>query len=221
MYKGKLAYTGQLILNNDGFDKDNITKIEIKTQPTKEYKIDKEPSETKLDLNKLVVTLTSPKIGSTSQEEVTRDVPYAKFTDYGLKVSMPNDASPAVYVDVDNNKLLEITDNEKKLKVYINDNIFDETDKITVKDGVFRIENTKSIETKTEPTTKYVVGETLDLDDLVLTFTDENDNTKDFTYEDLKKLGFNFALCGEDKKPPKTDEEIQKEFEEVINPMFH
>ena len=220
MYKNKIAYTGKLIINNDGFDKDNITNITIKTQPTTYYKIDKDPSETKLDLNKLVVTLTSPKKGSTSQEEVTRDVPYAKFDDYGLKVSMPNDETPAVYSDVDNNTILNITDNEKKLKVYINDNIFVETDKITVKDGVFRIENTKSIETKTEPTTKYVVGEMLDLDDLVLTFTDENDNTKDFTYEDLKKLGFNFALCGEDKKPPKTDEEIQKEFEEVINPMF-
>ena len=220
MYKGKLAYTGQLILNNDGFDKDKINNITIKTQPTTYYKIDQDPSATKLDLNKLVVTLTSPKKGSTSQEEVTRDVPYAKFADYGLKVSMPNDENPASYTDVDNNKTLEISDNAKKLKVYKNDNVFAETDALSIKDGVFRIENTKSIETKTEPTTKYVVGETLDLDDLVLTFTDENDNTKDFTYEDLKKLGFNFALCGEDKKPPKTDEEIQKEFEEVINPMF-
>ena len=220
MYKGRIAYTGKLKLNNDGFDKENITKIEIKTQPTKKYKIEKDPSETKLDLNALVVTLTSQKIGSTSQEVVTREVSYAKFDDYGLKVSMPNDVNPPVNADVDNKTILNITDNGKTLKVYKDDNTFAETDKLVVKDGVFRIENTVSIEKETDPTTKYVVGDKPDLSKLSLKFTDNNDNSKIYTYEELKKLGFNFALCGEDKKQQKTDEQIKAGFEEKINPMF-
>ena len=219
MYKGKLAYTGKLIINNDGFDKDNITKIEIKIQPKKEYKIVEEESDTKLDLNALVVTLTSIKKDSTNQDEVTRDVPYAKFADYGLKVKMLNNAEPAVEEEVNNNTILNITDNGKTLKVY-KDNLFVETEALDIKDGVFRIENTVSIEKETDPTTKYVVGEKLDLSKLSLKFTDNNDNSKIYTYDKLKELGFNFALCGEDKKPPKTDEEIQKEFEKEINPMF-
>ena len=219
MYKGRIAYTGELKLNNDGFDKDSITKIEIKTEPTKEYKIEKDPSETKLDLNALVVTLTSPKKGSANQEEVTRDVPYAKFADYGLKVKMLNNAEPAVEEEVNNNTILNITDNGKTLKVY-KDNLFVETEALDIKDGVFRIENTESIEKETDPTTKYVLDEKLDLSKLSLKFTDNNKNTKIFTYDELKELGFNFALCGEDKKPPKTEEEIKAEFEEKINPMF-
>ena len=220
MLGNNFAYTDPLRLQNDGFDKDKITELKIKIQPRLSYKIDKDPSETKLDLNKLVVTLTSPKKGPTTGEVVTRDVPYAKFADYGLKVSMPNDANPPVYTDVDNSKILEISDNTKKLKVYKDNTTFAETDALVVKDGVFRIENTVSIEKETDPTTKYVVGEKLDLSKLTLKFTDSNKNTNIYTYDELKGLGFKFALCGEDKKPPKTDEEIKAEFEEKINPMF-
>ena len=220
MYKNKLAYTGKLILNNDGFDKDNITNIEIKNQPRKVYKIDQDPSETKLELNDLIVTLTSPKKGSTTQEVVTRDVPYAKFDDYGLKVKMLNNAEPAVEEEVNNNTTLELKDDRKTLKIYVNDNLFKETDELIVQDGVFRIENTVTIEKETDPTTRYVVGDKLDLSKLTLKFTDNNDNSKIYSYDELKELGFNFALCGEDKKPPKTDEEIKADFENAINPMF-
>lgn len=219
MLGNNFAYTDPLRLQNDGFDKDKITELKIKIQPRLSYKIDKDPSETKLDLTKLIVTLTSIKKGTTN-EKVTREVPYSRFVDYGLKVSMPNDANPPVYTDVDNSKILEISDNTKKLKVYKDNTTFAETDALVVKDGVFRIENTVSIEKETDPTTKYVVGEKLDLSKLTLKFTDSNKNTNIYTYDELKGLGFKFALCGEDKKPPKTEEEIKAEFEEKINPMF-
>ena len=88
----------------------------------------------------------------------------------------------------------------------------------------FNIATTKKIERKSNSDlkTEYKVGEKLDLSNLVLTFTDENEKTKDFTYEELKDMGFTFKLCDADYDPKaeelaKVKEEAKEEVDKLEN----
>lgn len=47
--------------------------------------------------------------------------------------------------------------------------------------------NVTEIDIKTEPTKKYLQGQKLDLSEMVLTFTYENGDVKDFTYSEIQK----------------------------------
>ena len=224
--KEYFLYTGEkLIVPNDGFDKNNITEIKVKDQPQLTYDHDDDDKLQKFDLDSLVVTLTSKstKAGETDQD-VIRDVKFADFEKYGLKLSL-KEAEDKDPVEIKKDSDVKLAYDKKKLTVSWkkddnSDPIAEETDEITVNDKVFRLENTVLINKKIDPDTSYIVGDELDLSKLVLTFTDNNKNTKDFTYEELKAMGFKFELCGEDFK---TDEEklaeAKKTAEEEANQL--
>ena len=208
---------------DDGFDKNNITEIKVKDQPQLEYehKDDKKPEKFVLDNLVVILTSKSTKTGE-EQKDVTRDVNFADFEKYGLKLSLKvaYDKDP---VEIKKDSDVKLAYDKKKLTVSWkkdenSDPITEDTNALTVNDKVFRLENTASITKKTDPDTKYIVGDKLDLSKLVLTFKDENDNEKDFTYEELKVMGFNFELCGEDFKTDeeKAAEELAKAKEEAV-----
>ena len=70
------------------FDKNNVTKMEVKTQPDLNY-VEGNATKGKLDLSKLVVTLTD-KNGN------TQDVPFSKLGDYGITANPGNGTAMTV-----------------------------------------------------------------------------------------------------------------------------
>ena len=94
------------------FNKDKITKIEIKKQPELNY-TEGENGKDELDLSKLVVTLTD-------ENGNTKEVEYKNFKDYGITTS-PSDKT----------KLTQKEHNNKKIKI-TKDKIGTETDPLKV-----------------------------------------------------------------------------------------
>lgn len=203
----KFAFTlNSLKLTNDGFNVDDFS-ISLKYEPQLEYKIYKKPSDTKLNLNDLVLTLTSDSTIKPN-EKVSRNIPYEDLKQYGIEIKMNNDV-------VDNETVLNLSDDKKTLVAY-KGTTGCEVGTLEVKDGIFREEKTKEINVKTspktQPKTKYIVGENIDLNDIVLEFTDSNGNTKDYGYQALLEKGFTFSLCGKDfvVKQPETPVEPEQ-----------
>lgn len=115
--KGKpdnFAFTTEpLKVPNDGFDVTAINKIEVSTKPKLEYKIEKEPSDTKLNLNDLVLKLTSNKINGNG-ETVSRDVEYKDLEKYGINLIIVDANTRDKDKDANNDTTLELNDNGKK-----------------------------------------------------------------------------------------------------------
>lgn len=207
----KFAFTTEpLKVPNDGFNVNAINKIEVSTPPQLDYKIDNEPSDTKLNLNDLVLTLTSDSTIEPN-EKVSRNIPYEVLKQYGIEIKIDGNA-------VDNETVLNLSDNGKKIIAY-NDNADCEVGMLVIKDGVFREEKTTKIEVKTPPKQKYIVGEDIDPSAIVLEFTDSNENTKDYDYQTLLEEGFTFSLCGKDfvvEQPEEPEKPVEPE--QPVNP---
>lgn len=112
--KGELepAKTSVLTVKAKEFDKENITKIEIKAQASKMSYTEGD----KLSLAGLVVTLTD-------NQEITKEVAFADFAEYGLTVTPANDTA------------LTVADNGKTIKIAKGD-ISVETNDLEVKSKV-------------------------------------------------------------------------------------
>ena len=203
---GNLAYTTKpLKVPNDGFSINGINKIEVSTPPQLDYKIDNEPSDTKLNLNDLVLTLTSDSTIKPNGK-VSRNIPYEDLKQYGIEIKIDGNA-------VDNETVLNLSDNDKKIIAY-KGNANCEVGTLEVKDGIFREKKTNAIEVKTPPKTQYIVGEDIDPSAIVLEFTDSNENTKDYDYQTLLDKGFTFSLCGKDyvvEEPEQPEEPVEPE----------
>ena len=202
----KFAFTTKpLKVPNDGFDVTAINKIEVSTKPKLEYKIEKEPSDTKLNLNNLVLKLTSNKINDNSKT-VSRYVQYKDLEKYGIKIKIADKI-------VGNDTILNPRDDKKTL-VAFKDGAYCEFGTLDIKDGVFREEKTNKIEVKKAPKTEYIVGDGIDLSKLVLEFTDSNKNKKEYNYDDLVKSNFTFSLCGKDdvvEQPEQPEKPVEPE----------
>lgn len=161
--KGNLeAQTGALTVNPKVFDKENITKIEVKIQPEKLVYTEGD----KLDLTGLEVTLID-------NQGLTEEIVLDKFEEYGITTS-PENGTPL------------IMDHNGKPVVISKDEVKAETDALTVNPKVFDKEKITGIEVLTPPTKlEYTEGEKLDLTGLVVTLTDNQGLTKNVEFKDF------------------------------------
>ena len=109
--KEYFVYTNKsLEVIDDGFDKDNIKSIKVTRNPSTSYKV-ADSEQVKFYLDNLEVELKAANKDNT-QADVTRKVSYKDFKDYGLKVKIVDGE------DIDNNTLVKLEYNGKKLAVY-------------------------------------------------------------------------------------------------------
>lgn len=109
--KEYFVYTNKsLEVIDDGFDKDNIKSIKVTRNPSTSYQV-ADSEQVKFYLDNLEVELKAANKDNT-QAEVTRKVSYKDFKDYGLKVKIVDGE------DIDNNTLVKLEYNGKKLAVY-------------------------------------------------------------------------------------------------------
>lgn len=162
------AETKALTVNARVFDLDNVTKIEVKTQPTKlEY-----TEGDSLVLDGLEVTLTDS-FGK------TKDVKFEKFGDYGINAEPAN--ATKLTVAGHNGKPVTLTKGELDPA---------KTDNLTVKAKVFDPEHIESIAVTTQPDKLiYTEEEALELDGLVVTLTDNQGTTKEVAFKDFEANG--------------------------------
>lgn len=147
------------------FDKENIAKIEIKTQPNLNYTEGEQ-----LDLTGLEVTLTD-------NQGLTKDVTFEKLEDFNIT------ASPA-------NETTLTSDHNGKPVVISKDEVKAETNALTVKEKVFAPNNITKIEVKTQPTKLiYTEGESLDLTGLKVTLTDNQGLTEEIGLDKFGEYG--------------------------------
>lgn len=161
--KGNLeTETNALTVNEKVFDPSNITKIQVKDQPTKL----KYTEEEILNLAGLVITLID-------NQGLTKEVGLDKFGEYGITTS-PENGTPL------------IMDHNGKPVVISKDEVKAETDALTVNPKVFDKEKITGIEVLTPPTKlEYTEGEKLDLTGLVVTLTDNQGLTKNVEFKDF------------------------------------
>lgn len=109
--KEYFVYTNKsLEVIDDGFDKDNIKSIKVTRNPSTSYQV-ADSEQVKFYLDNLEVELKAANKDNT-QADVTRKVSYKDFKDYGLKVKIVDGE------DIDNNTLVKLEYNGKKLAVY-------------------------------------------------------------------------------------------------------
>lgn len=157
-----------LTVTAKAFDPDHVTKIEVKTHPTKlEY-----TEGDNLVLDGLEVTLTDS-FGK------TKDVKFEKFGDYGIN------AEPA------NETKLTVAGHNGKPVIVTKGNLDPaKTKNLTVKERVFDPNNVESIVVTKEPTKLvYTEEEPLELDGLVVTLTDNKGTTKEVAFADFETNG--------------------------------
>lgn len=168
--KGNLdpVVTDTITVTAKAFDPDHVTKIEVKTQPTK-----KEYTEGQnLDLTGLEVTLTDD-FGK------TKDVKFEKFDDYNIKAT-PQNATELKVADHDGKPVTLTKGNLDPAK----------TNNLTVKAKVFDPEHIESIAVTTQPKKLiYTAEEPLDLDGLVVTLTDNQGTTKEVAFAAFETNG--------------------------------
>ena len=154
------------------FDKENITKIEVKNQPNLTY-----TEGDKLDLTGLVVTLTD-------NQELTKDVEFKDFKEYGLMTDPTSETQ------------LTADRNGTKIKI-TKGNLETETNALTVNEKVFDPERVETITVKTQPKLNYTEGEKLDLSKLVVILKDNQDLTKEIEFKDFKEYGITTSPTNE------------------------
>ena len=178
--KGELepAKTSVLTVKAKEFDKENITKIEIKAQADKMSYTEGE----KLNLVGLVVTLTD-------NRGLSKDVALDKFPEYGLTVTPANDTA------------LTVADNGKTIKI-AKDDVSVETNALVVKAKEaakeFDKENITKIEIKAQADKmSYTEGEKLNLVGLVVTLTDNQGLSKDVALDKFAEYGLTVTLAND------------------------
>lgn len=158
--KGNLsAETKALTVNSKDFDLEHVEKIEVIQEPSKIVYTEGE----KLNLAGLKVKLTDNK-GN------VKEVSFEKFDENGITTE------PA------NKKDLTVADNGKKVKISKGDASIN-TKPLTVNPKVFDSQNIAKIEVKAQPKLDYTEGDKLNLSELVVTLTDNQDLEKDVAFD--------------------------------------
>lgn len=157
-----------LTVTAKAFDPDHVTKIEVKTQPTKlEY-----TEGDYLVLDGLEVTLTDS-FGK------TKDVKFEKFDDYNIKATPAN--KTALTVATHDGKPVTLTKGNLKPA---------ETEALTVNARVFDPDHVESIKVTKEPDKIiYTEEDELDLTGLVVTLTDNQGTTKEVPFANFDENG--------------------------------
>lgn len=146
------------------FDAENIETITVKTQPKLIY-----TEGDKLDLTGLVVTLTD-------NQELTKDVEFKDFKEYGL-ITDPTSET-------------QLTGDRNGTKIKITKgNLETETEALTVNEKVFDPEHVETITVKIQPKLNYTEGDKLDLTGLVVTLTDNQDLTEEIGLDKFGEYG--------------------------------
>ena len=159
------AATEALTVNPKVFDKENIVKIEVISQPSN---VNYTEGET-LDLTGLRVELTD-------NQGLTEEIGLDKFEDYGITTS-PTNGTPLT------------VDHNGKSVVISKDSLEAETEALTVKEKVFDPEHVETITVKTQPKLNYTEGEKLDLSKLVVILKDNQDLTKEISLDKFGEYG--------------------------------
>lgn len=158
--KGNLsAETKALTVNSKDFDLNNVEKIEVLEQPSNLIYTEGE----KLNLAGLKVKLTDNK-GN------VKEVSFEDFDENGITTEPTN------------GKELTLSENGKKVTI-TKGNGSEETDALTVNPKVFDSQNVIKIAVKTQPKLDYTEGDKLNLYELVVTLTDNQDLEKDVAFD--------------------------------------
>ena len=191
-YNNMFTYSKESFeVKDDGFKKDSIKSISVKDQPKLDYKYDGDDENAKkLDLTNLTVTLKD-------SEGSERVVEFKDFKYYGLAT------------DPKNGTTLTKEDDGKPVVVSLESDPSksDETQPLKVTSTVFDATKVKSVSFAEGTKTNYIVGDKLDLANLKAVLTDENENTKEVTYDKLSenKLTLTFEGGDLDKNLAKED----------------
>lgn len=165
--KGDLdpAVTNTITVTAKAFDPDHVTKIEVKTQPTKlEY-----TEGDSLVLDGLEVTLTDD-FGK------TKNVNFVDFAQYDITAEPKN--GTALTVAAHNGKPVTLTKGNLESA---------KTENLTVNARVFDPDNVESIKVTKEPDKIiYTEGDNLDLTGLVVTLTDNQGTTKEVPFANFE-----------------------------------
>ena len=159
--KGNLtpAETKPLTVNSKDFDLNNVEKIEVLEQPSNLIYTEGE----KLNLAGLKVKLTDIK-------GKIKEVSFEDFDENGITTEPTN------------GKELTLSENGKKVTI-TKGNGSEETDALTVNPKVFDSQNVIKIAVKTQPKLDYSEGDKLNLSELVVTLTDNQDLEKDVAFD--------------------------------------
>lgn len=158
--KGNLsAETKALTVNSKDFDLNNVEKIEVLEQPSNLIYTEGE----KLNLAGLKVKLTDNK-------GKIKEVSFEDFDENGITTEPTN------------GKELTLSENGKKVTI-TKGNGSEETDALTVNPKVFDSQNVIKIAVKTQPKLDYTEGDKLNLYELVVTLTDNQDLEKDVAFD--------------------------------------
>ena len=158
--KGNLsAETKALTVNSKDFDLNNVEKIEVLEQPSNLIYTEGE----KLNLAGLKVKLTDIK-------GKIKEVSFEDFDENGITTEPTN------------GKELTLSENGKKVTI-TKGNGSEETDALTVNPKVFDSQNVIKIAVKTQPKLDYSEGDKLNLSELVVTLTDNQDLEKDVAFD--------------------------------------
>ena len=164
--KGNLdpVVTNTIKVTEKAFDPDHVTKIVVKTQPTK---LDYTEGDS-LVLDGLEVTLTDS-FGK------TKDVAFKDFDTYQIKAK-PSNGTKLTVVDHNGNPVILTKGNLEPAK----------TKNLTVNARVFDPDHVASIAVTTQPDTlTYTEGDKLNLAGLVVTLTDNQGTTKEVSFAEF------------------------------------
>lgn len=159
--KGNLkpAETKPLTVYSKDFDLNNVEKIEVLEQPSNLIYTEGE----KLNLAGLKVKLTDNK-------GKIKEVSFEDFDENSITTEPTN------------GKELTLSENGKKVTI-TKGNGSEETDALTVNPKVFDSQNVIKIAVKTQPKLDYSEGDKLNLSELVVTLTDNQDLEKDVAFD--------------------------------------
>ena len=160
--KGNLtAETEALTVNEKVFDPEHVESMKVKEQPKLIY-----TEGEKLDLSGLVVTLKD-------NQDLEKDVAFKDFETYKITTNPKNGTD------------LTLADNDQPVTIS-KGSLQDDTKNLTVNEKVFDLEHVESMVVKTQPKLIYTEGEKLDLSELVVTLTDNQDLEKDVAFKDFE-----------------------------------
>ena len=164
--KGEVkAETNALTVKAKVFDKENITKIEVKDQPTKLVYTEGD----NLDLTGLKVKLTD-------NQDLTKEISLEKFEEYGITTEPTNETE------------LNLANNDTPVVIFKGE-VKAATEALTVNPKVFDKENITKIEVITQPKLEYFEREFLNLTGLKVRLTDNKGTTKEVEFKDFNEYG--------------------------------
>lgn len=161
----KPAETKPLTVNSKNFDLEHVEKIEVLEEPSNLIYTEGE----KLNLAGLKVKLT----------DNTGKIKEVSFDDFEAN---------GITTEPTNGKELTLSENDKKVTITKGKGRA-ETDPLTVNPKVFDSQNITKIEVKAQPKLDYTEGNKLNLNELVVTLTDNQGLKEDVAFENFAQYG--------------------------------